>query len=126
VKIRVLTEGDETDARIVKYASRAAYDDLLSRGLDIYEYQPTMLHAKTMVVDGAWSMFGSANFDNRSLELNDEMNVAAADPGLAARFTADFERDLKSAKRLRLDDWGRRPFMEKVRERFWSFFGEIF
>jgi cardiolipin synthase A/B len=126
VRIRVLTEGDQTDARIVKFASRAAYENLLSRGVEIYEYQPTMLHAKTMVVDGTWSMFGSANFDNRSLEMNDEMNVAVTDPNLAARFTADFGRDLKSATRLRLAEWRQRPVMEKVREHFWAFFGEIF
>ena len=64
---------------------RSYYDQLLELGIDIYEYQPTMLHAKTLIVDGAWSMFGSANFDNRSLELNDELNVAVADRELAAR-----------------------------------------
>src|SRR6185503_14721048 len=69
VKIRLLVEGDKTDAMPVKYASREAYDRLLSMGIEIYEYQPTMMHTKTLVVYGAWSMFGSANFDNRSLEL---------------------------------------------------------
>src|SRR5204862_5227935 len=66
VRIRILTEGDETDARIVKFASRAAYENLLSRGVDIYEYQPTIMHANAMVVDGTRRMFGSANFDHRS------------------------------------------------------------
>jgi cardiolipin synthase len=79
VKIRILVEGDKTDAMPVKYASREAYDRLLSMGIEIYEYQPTMMHAKVIVVDGEWSMFGSANFDNRSLELNDELNVAVTD-----------------------------------------------
>ena len=84
VKIRILVEGDKTDAMPVKYASREAYERLLAMGIEIYEYQPTMMHTKTLVVDGAWSMFGSANFDNRSLELNDELNVAVADRELAA------------------------------------------
>ena len=53
-----------------------------------------MMHAKTLVVDGVWSMFGSANFDNRSLELNDELNVAVSEPRLAARLLQDFEQDL--------------------------------
>jgi cardiolipin synthase len=126
VKIRILVEGDKTDAMPVKYASREAYERLLSMGIEIYEYQPTMMHTKTMVVDGAWSMFGSANFDNRSLELNDELNVAVADRDLARRFTEDFERDLRVSSRLDLATWRQRPLLEKSREKFWSYFGEIF
>jgi len=126
VKIRVLVEGDETDAMPVKYASREAYDRLLSMGIEIYEYQPTMMHTKTLVVDGAWSMFGSANFDNRSLELNDELNVAVSDRDLARRFTDDFEQDLRVSSRLDLTRWRQRSWLEKSRETFWSYFGEIF
>jgi cardiolipin synthase A/B len=126
VKIRILVEGDKTDAMPVKYASREAYERLLSMGIEIYEYQPTMMHTKTMVVDGAWSMFGSANFDNRSLELNDELNVAVADRDLARRFAEDFERDLRVSSRLDLATWRQRPLLEKSREKFWSYFGEIF
>ena len=87
VKVRILVEGDETDAMPVKYASRQTYDGLLSMGIAIYEYQPTMMHTKSLVVDGVVSMFGSANFDNRSLELNDELNIAVANRDLAARLT---------------------------------------
>jgi cardiolipin synthase len=126
VKIRILVESDITDAKPVKYASREAYDRLLSLGIEIYEYQPTMMHAKVMVVDGAWSMFGSANFDNRSLELNDELNIAVASRELAAEFTDDFEADLRRATRLELTEWRRRSVLEKMREHFWSYFGEIF
>ncbi len=126
VKIRVIVEGDHTDAMPVKYASREAYDRLMSMGIEIYEYQPTMMHTKTMVVDGAWSMFGSANFDNRSLELNDELNIAVSSTTLAARFLADFDKDLQSAKRLDLAEWRHRSRLEKTREYFWSYFGEIF
>ncbi len=126
VKIRVLVEGDKTDAMPVKYASREAYDRLLSMGIEIYEYQATMMHTKTLVVDGAWSMFGSANFDNRSLELNDELNVAVSDRDLARRFTDDFEQDLRVSSRLDLTRWRQRSWLEKSRETFWSYFGEIF
>jgi cardiolipin synthase A/B len=126
VRIRILVEGDLTDAKPVKYASRYAYQRFLDQGIQIYEYQPTMMHAKVMVVDGRWSMFGSANFDNRSLELNDEMNVAVSDPGLSARLLQDFEQDLLRAKRLDPDQWRRRSFLDKAREHFWSYFGEIF
>ena len=126
VKVRVLVEGNLTDAKPVKYASRYFYDRLLSEGIEIYEYQPTMMHTKTMIVDGVWSMFGSANFDNRSLELNDEMNVAVRDPVLAARLEQDFEHDLTQAARIDLAGWRRRPLLSKAREKFWSYFGEVF
>jgi cardiolipin synthase len=126
VRIRILVESDKTDAMPVKYASRDAYDELLSLGIELHEYQPTMMHAKVMVVDGVWSMFGSANFDNRSLELNDELNVAVFSRELAGRFEQDLEGDLRVSQRLSLDEWRRRPYAEKVREHFWSYFGEVF
>ena len=126
VRIRILVEGDVTDAKPVKYASRQAYEHLLELGVSLYEYQPTMMHTKTMVVDGVWSMFGSANFDNRSLELNDELNVAVTDRTLAGRLLQDFDADVKSARQLDVASWRRRPRLEKARELFWSYFGEIF
>ena len=126
VRIRILVEGDITDAKPVKYASRDKFDLLLRQGIEIYEYQPTMMHTKVMVVDGVWSMFGSANFDNRSLELNDELNVAVTSRDLAARFAADMEADIRASRRLTLDAWRQRGMLEKVRERFWGIFGEVF
>ena len=126
VRVRVLVEGDLTDAMPVKYASRHAYERLMAQGIEIYEYEPTMMHVKAMMVDGTWSIVGSANFDNRSLELNDEMNVAVSDRGFAARLLQDFEQDLRVSKKLDLETWRRRPFLDKTREHLWSYFGEIF
>jgi cardiolipin synthase A/B len=126
IKIRIMNESDITDAKPVKYASRAAFERLLSRGIELHEYLPTMMHAKVMVVDGIWSVFGSANFDNRSFELNDELNIAVMNRELAARFLSDFEQDLRVSRRLDLDRWRPRPFVEKSRERFWSYFGDVF
>ena len=126
VKVRLLLEGDITDAMPVKYASRKHYEQLMELGIEIYEYQPTMMHTKTFVVDGVWSMFGSANFDNRSLELNDELNVAVTNRALAERLLADFENDLKASKRLELSTWRQRSLLAKAREQFWAAFGEIF
>jgi cardiolipin synthase len=126
VKTRILVEGDITDAMPVKYASRAAYDTLRALGIELYEYRPTMMHTKALVVDGVLSIFGSANFDNRSLELNDELNVAAWNRQLGARFTTDFEQDLRSSTRLELSAWRRRSLLQKSREQFWSYFGEVF
>ena len=126
VQVRLLVEGDKTDAKAVKYASRAEYESLLEEGIAIAEYQPTMLHTKAMVVDGILSIVGSANFDNRSLELNDELNVAVFDRSLATRLLQDFERDLTNSKRLELNAWRSRPITERGRDWLWSYFGEVF
>jgi cardiolipin synthase len=126
VMIRLLLEGEITDQKAVKYASREAYNDLLVAGIQIYEYQPTMMHGKSVVIDGVLSIFGSANFDNRSLELNDELNVGVFSRSVAARFLEDFERDLTVSKRLELESWRQRPRLRRIQEHFWSYFGEIF
>jgi len=126
VRIRMIVEGDKTDAKSVKYASRSDYSWMLEDGLEIAEYQPTMLHTKAMVVDGVLSIVGSANFDNRSLELNDELNVAVFDRGLAARLLQDFEADLKKSKKLELESWRSRPLPERAQEWVRSYFGEVF
>ncbi len=95
VRVRLLLEGDRTDAKSVKDASRNDYQQLLDAGVEIHEFLPTMMHVKAMVVDGVWSLVGSANFDNRSFELNDELIVAVADRSLAERLLeGDFEADL--------------------------------
>jgi cardiolipin synthase A/B len=126
VRIRMLVEGDMTDAKTVKYASRADYDRLLEMGIEIAEYQPTMMHTKAMTIDGTFSVIGSANFDNRSLELNDELNVAVFDPSLTARLRADFEKDLTKSKKLQLEQWRSRPFPVKARDWMLGYFGEVF
>jgi len=126
VRVRLLVEGEITDAMPVKYASRYYYDRLLSLGVEIDEYEPTMMHTKVLVVDGIWSMFGSANFDNRSLELNDELNVGVSSRDLASRLLQDMEQDLKVSRRLDLTTWRQRSLLMKTRETFWSFFGEVF
>jgi cardiolipin synthase len=126
VRVRLLVEGDTTDAKPVKYASRSGYEDLLAAGIEIYEYQPTMMHAKAMIVDGIWSIIGSSNLDNRSMELNDENNIGIADRAFAARLLQDFEVDLTRSTRINLEQWRDRPRLEKIRERFWGAFGELF
>lgn len=126
VRVRVLVEGDITDARAVKFAGRAAYERMMQQGIAIHEYEPTMMHAKAVIADGVWSIVGSANFDNRSLELNDEINIGVADADLARQLTSQFEADLQRTHRLELDGWRRRPRLERARERFWSYFSEVF
>ena len=126
VRVRVLTDGEITDAPPVKYASREEYDELLEVGFEIYEYEPTMMHVKAMIIDGVWSVIGSANFDNQSFELNDELTIGVADRELAAALTADFNRDLERTRKLELATWRRRSLLQKSRETFWAMFGEIF
>ena len=126
VRVRIVMESDITDAKPVKFASRAAYEDLLEQGIEVYEYVPAMMHAKAIVIDGVLSVIGSANFDNRSLELNDELNVAVFDKGLAARLSADFERDIKQSMKIDLDSWRDRPLHIRGREKLWSYFDEVF
>jgi hypothetical protein len=80
---------------------RAAYEELLQAGVEINEYQPTMLQAKTLVLDGAWASVGSVNFDNRSFQLHDEATLCVQSEELAAQLTASFEADLKVSERMR-------------------------
>src|SRR4030095_8900536 len=114
-----------TDTKSVKAASRSAYDDLLAAGYEIHEYQPTMMHVKAVVIDRRWSLVGSANFDNRSFELNDEITIAVDDPALADALTSAFERDLKRSRRLTVEEWRKRSIFERAMELFWGLFGEV-
>ena len=126
VRIRMLTEGDLTDAKPVKFAGRSQYESLMAHGIDVYEFQPTMMHVKAMVADGVVSIVGSANFDNRSLELNDELNVIVASRDLASRIAKDFDNDLRRSTKLDLEEWRSRPLHIRGREKLWSYFGEVF
>ena len=85
VRVRVLVPGANIDKPPVRVAGRASYDELLDGGVEIYEYQPTMLHAKTLVLDGAWSSVGSVNFDNRSFQLHDEATLCVHSEAFAGR-----------------------------------------
>ena len=127
VRVRILSEGEVTDAMPVKHASREGYQDLLDQGIEIYEYQPTMMHTKAVMVDEAFSVIGSANFGNRSFELNDELTVAVFDPELARALISDFEKDMQVSKQLDAATWkDQRSILGKIQEQFWALFGEIF
>jgi cardiolipin synthase len=127
VRVRMVSEGEITDAMPVKHASREGYQDLLDQGVEIYEYQPTMMHTKAVMIDGAFSIIGSANFGNRSFELNDELTVAVFDPELARTLVADFEKDMQVSKKLDAATWkDQRSIFGKAQEQFWALFGEIF
>jgi cardiolipin synthase A/B len=116
VDVRVLTAGPKTDIKTTTWAGRARYEELLRNGVRIWEYQPTMMHAKTLVVDGVWSTIGSLNFDNRSLAYNNESNIVSLDPALGAAMDSMFLADLRYSKEQKLDEFQRRPWTEKALE----------
>jgi cardiolipin synthase len=114
VQVRVIVPGPETDQRLVRLASRRMYGEMLAGGVRIFEYRPSMIHVKAVMVDGVWAMIGTANVDNRSFEHNDEVNVAFREPEVTARLRCDFEADLAASDDITLERWGRRPILEKV------------
>jgi cardiolipin synthase A/B len=116
VRVRVLLPGGKSDHMMTRASSRRTYGDLLLAGVQISEYQPAMIHAKIMVVDGVWSIVGSTNFDNRSFGINDEVNLAALDPQVAAGLTRQFEKDLASAKQVSYEEWKKRGPWERIVE----------
>ena len=100
VKVQILTAGPRIDHKIIRTLSRHSSRRLLEGGAEIFEYQPSMIHAKLMTVDGQWSVLGSTNFDHRSFALNYEVNLAVLDRELAAVIEGDFVEDLKQSQAL--------------------------
>ncbi|HEY6376461.1 MAG TPA: phospholipase D-like domain-containing protein [Edaphobacter sp.] len=116
VSVRVLVPGRKSDHLLTRSTSRAGYGALLEAGAEVYEYQPAMIHAKVLCVDGLWSVVGSTNFDNRSFGINDEVNLAVRDVGVAERLESDMTADLKESRRISLEDWRHRPVSERAPE----------
>ena len=116
VKIRIITPGHKSDHLLTRHSSRRLYGDLLEAGVRIFEYQPTMMHAKIMIIDDLCSVVGSTNFDNRSFGLNDEANLIGFDKALASRLIEDFEKDVENSEEITLEEWKNRSIAEKVVE----------
>ena len=114
--VRVLTVSKETDVKTTWWAGRSRYEELLGAGVRIYEYQPTMMHSKTFIVDGMWGSIGSMNFDNRSLAFNNESNLAFLDSTLGAQMDSTFLDDLTRSKEMILAEFQRRPWYSRVIE----------
>ncbi len=117
VRIRVLVPGEHIDSQTVRLASKASWGDLLQAEVEIYEYQPTMLHVKSLVVDRELVSVGSTNFDIRSFKLNDEASLNVYNRAFAERMTKLFEADLLKAKRYTYETWKQRPLREKFAEK---------
>jgi len=116
VTVQIITVGAQTDAELVRHASRARWGPLLEAGIQIYEYQPTLYHCKVMIVDGLWVTVGSTNFDPRSFNLNDEANLSYFDADFSRRQIEIFQQDLLHSRQMTLEQWKHRP----LSERFWD------
>jgi cardiolipin synthase len=116
VEVQIITPGPHADHALTRASGRRRFGELLQNGVRISEYQPAMIHAKVLIVDGVWAVIGSTNFDNRSFGLNDEVNLAAADRGLARRLEEDFANDLSQSKVITYETWQRRPLKERIIE----------
>src|SRR5262249_22712060 len=104
------------DHNLVRQASRSEFGRLLKNDIQIYEYRPALLHAKTMVVDGIWSTVGSTNLDRRSFALNEELHVAIYDRETAQRLERVFEQDLGNSRRVVYKDWKNRSLASRFLE----------
>ena len=118
VKVRVILPGKHIDSETVRLASKAHWGELLLGGIEIHEYQPTMMHNKLLIVDGEMSSVGSTNFDVRSFQLNDEASLNIYDAAFAAHMTEVFEADLKPTKQYTYQMWKQRPLKDKLFEKF--------
>lgn len=113
VDVRVIVPSFYIDLKFVHYLVRNGYGKLIENGVKIYEYQPTFIHAKTMVADRVWGTIGSANFDNRSFSLNDEFNLNFYDREIARRLETIFLKDLGRSRLISYEKWAARPYRER-------------
>ena len=113
VKIMVPSD-DATDNALVQHASHHHFGTLLRKGVKIWEYDRTLLHQKVIVIDGLWSSVGSTNFDDRSFQLNDEINVGLLDAQIAAQLRAAFAADLRYARQRTFEEWSERSLWHKA------------
>jgi cardiolipin synthase len=121
VDVRVLVPG-KSDIPGFTYASHATYAGLMRNGVRIFEYKPTVLHAKTIVVDGCWCSIGSYNLDQRSLQFNWEVALSIADDEASAALQEQFARDLYVSEEIDPARWRKRPFAQRVLEQLFYYF----
>ena len=116
VKVEILLPGPHGDKRFVQLAGHAVYDRLLEHGVRIWHFQPSMLHAKVMTVDGLVANVGSANFNARSTELDEEINLVALDPDLVRLLDEQFDEDLERSGEIEPGRWEDRSVGRRILE----------
>jgi cardiolipin synthase len=117
VDVRILVPGNYTDAVPIQLAGSSYYEELLTAGVRIFEFEPAMMHAKTVVIDGAWSIVGSANLDERSMELNEENILGIADRDFARSIEEGLSADYKRSREILLEKWRQRSILRRGMER---------
>ena len=125
VRVRIIVPAIN-DSRFGRAASRSRWGELLKAGVEFYRYQPAMLHAKTMIVDGTLVTIGSANFDNRSFAINDEVTLNVLDRRIAAEHEKIFAHDLAQSTPYPLAEYEARPFYIKLADDFSGLFRSQF
>jgi cardiolipin synthase len=121
VTVKLMLAGKHMDAWWARQNSVRRYGKLLEAGIEVYEFAPTMLHQKTMIVDRSWATIGTANFDNRSFALNDETNLCFHDRTVAEELRAMFLIDLERCERVSTETWRRRGVVQRLKEQVASF-----
>jgi len=116
VKVRVLVPGEHIDSEIVRIASKKLWGPLLEAGAEVYEYKPTMMHVKMIIVDDFMVSVGSTNFDERSFQLNDEASLNVYNREFALAMGEVFERDMRRTETYDFEKWEQRPWTEKFME----------
>jgi cardiolipin synthase len=116
VKVEILLPGPHADKRFVQLAGQSVFERLLGHGIRIWRFQPSMLHAKIMTVDGLVANVGSANFNARSTELDEEINLVALDPVLVQLLDEQFEDDLDRGEEVQADLWRDRSLRRRALE----------
>jgi cardiolipin synthase len=124
VDVKVIVPGRYMDVPSVRLASRFRYGELLDGGVQVYEYQPTMMHNKVMVVDSVWASIGSINFENRSMRKNAEVSVTIYDKAFAAEVEHMVERDLGRCEVLSKQAWKKRGLLPRIGELFFWLFSD--
>jgi cardiolipin synthase len=116
VDVRMLLPGKHNDQPWTKAAGRGSYGDLLKGGVKIFEYKPTMIHSKTMVVDGMFSMLGTSNLDARSAAINEEIDITVYDENFGREMEAVFTRDLEHSQPYTMEEFQKRSLWERFTE----------
>ncbi|MEU1471027.1 phospholipase D-like domain-containing protein [Streptomyces sp. NPDC005761] len=116
VKVEILLPGPHTDKRVCQLAGQRYYEDLTACGVKIFQYQPTMMHAKVMTVDHVAALIGSTNFNRRSLDHDEEVMLAVLNPEFTATLDEHFDQDVAVSEPIREGRWKRRSFMQRARE----------
>jgi cardiolipin synthase len=109
---------EKSDHATTSSVSHSGFGPFLLGGVEIYEYQPALMHTKAMVVDGVWATVGSANLDYRSLAINEELNLVVYGAAFAQELEKSFQEDLKLSKKLTYEAWNSRPLTDKIMEWF--------